>query len=457
MMTDGVNTRELALNVLLQIEKEQVPCHVAVRQMLEKYQFLPKQDRAFVTRLCDGTVEYQIQNDFVINQFSKTKIQKCKPVIRAILRMSVYQIRFMDGVPDSAVVNEAVKLAARRGFFQLKGFVNGVLRSIVREKDHLTFPAREEDLCRYLSVRYSVPEFLVEEFLEQYPEDVTEKMLASFLENAPTTVRVSQFQNTEQETMESLRRQGVSLEKAPYVEEAWYIRDYDHLSRLAAFLQGRIQVQDVSSMLVAHVADPHPGDTVLDVCAAPGGKSLHMADRMLGCGFVQARDLTSYKVELMQENIERSGLGNVMAEQWDATVYDESWEKKADVVLADVPCSGYGVIGKKADIRYHASRNKENELVRLQRKILENAAAYVKDDGTLVYSTCTVNKKENEENVRWFLEEFPFEAVSLDDCLPEELRSGETAKGYLQLLPGVHNCDGFFMAKFRRKEAGNDE
>lgn len=241
------------------------------------------------------------------------------------------------------------------------------------------------------------------------------------------------------------------MEKAPYVKEAWYIRDYDHLSRLTAFQQGRFQVQDVSSMLVAHAADPHPGDTVLDLCAAPGGKSLHMADRMLGCGFVQARDLTPYKVQLIRNNIERSGLTNVTAEEWDATVPDPDWVRKADVVLADVPCSGYGVIGKKADIRYHASRNKENELICLQRKILENAASYVRNGGTLVFSTCTVNRKENEENFRWFLEEFPFEAVSLNDCLPEELHSEETAQGFLQLIPGIHNCDGFFLAKFRKK------
>lgn len=177
-----------------------------------------------------------------------------------------------------------------------------------------------------------------------------------------------------------------------------------------------------------------------------------MADRMLGCGYVQAQDLTPYKVELIQENIERSGLNNVMAVQQDATVLDESWEEKADVVLADVPCSGYGVIGRKADIKYHASKAKENELIHLQRTILENAASYVKEGGTLVFSTCTVNKRENEENFRWFLEEFPFEPVSLNDCLPEELHSEETEQGYLQLIPGVHNCDGFFLSKFRKKE-----
>ena len=309
MMTDTVNTRELALNILLQIEKEKVPSHMAIRQMLEKYQFLPKQDRAFITRLCEGSVEYQIQNDYVINQYSKVKIHKCKPVIRTLLRMSVYQIRFMDSIPDSAVVNEAVKLAAKKGFFALKGFVNGVLRSIVREKEHLVFPDREEDLTEYLSVRYSMPEFLVEEFLEQHPENVAEKMLDAFLQEHPTTIRINRFRNTVEETLKSLEKQGVSVEKAPYVEEAWYIRGYDHLSMLAAFQQGRFQVQDVSSMLAACVADPHPGDTVLDLCAAPGGKSLHMADRMLGCGYVQAQDLTPYKVELRTEQCDGSAAG----------------------------------------------------------------------------------------------------------------------------------------------------
>ena len=206
--------------------------------------------------------------------------------------------------------------------------------------------------------------------------------------------------------------------------------------------------------LVAEVAAPKWGDYCIDVCAAPGGKSLHLADKLEGSGFVEARDITESKVKLMQDNIERTALINMNSVVEDATVFLPASEEKADILLADVPCSGLGVIGRKPDIKYYASKEKEEELVRIQRAILANAAAYVKPGGTLLYSTCTVNKKENGENAAWFLEQFPFEAVSLDEQMPDELKSGETAKGQLQLIPGVHKTDGFFLAKFRKKEEG---
>ena len=210
-------------------------------------------------------------------------------------------------------------------------------------------------------------------------------------------------------------------------------------------------MQDVSSMLVAEVAAPKKGDQILDLCAAPGGKSLHVADKMAGFGMVEARDLTEYKVGLIQENIVRAGTINVQTRCMDATVLDIDSEDSADIVLADVPCSGYGVIGKKPDIKYKVTPSKQEEIVILQRKILDRAARYVKRGGTLVYSTCTIAKEENQENVSWFLENYPFEAVELDSCLPQELCCETTKLGYLQLLPGVHKTDGFFIAKFKRK------
>ena len=398
-------------------------------------------------------MEYGIQNDYIINQYSKIKINKCKPVIRAILRMSVYQIRFLDAVPDSAVVNEAVKLAEKKHFYNLKGFVNGVLRTIVREKDHLPMP-KENNTTQYLSVKYSMPEFLVEEFVSQYGKETAETMMADFLKEKQVTIRINRWNNTIEETKKSLESQGAELEKAPYLGEAFYLKNFETIASLNAFQEGRFQIQDVSSMMAVEAAGIRPGDRVLDLCAAPGGKSLLAADKMGLYGHVEARDLTLHKVELIQENIERSGALNITARQADATEFDRSLEGKADVVLADVPCSGYGVIGRKPDIKYYASKEKEEELVRIQRAILANAASYVKPGGTLLYSTCTVNRKENGENAAWFLEQFPFEAVSLDELLPDELKSGETAKGQLQLIPGVHKTDGFFLAKFRKTEEG---
>lgn len=452
-MTDTINTRELIMNILLEMDREKTPCHLAVRDALDKYQFLPRQDRAFIKRVCEGTVEYGIQNDYIINQYSKIKINKCKPVIRAILRMSVYQIRFLDTVPDSAVVNEAVKLAEKKHFYNLKGFVNGVLRTIVREKDHLPMPEKCDTL-HALSVKYSMPEFLVEEFVSQYGKETAETMMEDFLKEKQVTIRVNRFHNTIEETKESLEKQGAELEKAPYLDEAFYLKKFETIASLKAFQEGRFQVQDVSSMMAAHLANPKPGDQVVDLCAAPGGKSLHAADKMMDQGCVEARDLTEYKVALIRENVRRAGVSCVVPRVKDAEQFDESWEQNADVVIADLPCTGYGVIGRKPDIKYYASKEKEEELVRIQKNILANAARYVKPGGTLLYSTCTVNRKENGENARWFLENFPFEAVSLDELLPDELKSETTAAGWLQLIPGVHKTDGFFLAKFRRKEEG---
>ena len=449
-MISGMNTRELILGILLAVNEEGEPSHRVIREVLTKHQFLPKQERAFITRVCEGTLEYQITIDYILNHFSKVKTDKMKPVIREILRSSVYQLKYMDSVPDSAVCNEAVKLAQKKGFYNLKPFVNGVLRTIAREMEEVPYPERS-DLENHLSVKYSMPPFLVQKWLREYGEEITEKMLADFLTERPTTVRCRQYLTNQEETLESIREQGIQVSPAPYLDYAFYLSGYNHILTIQAFLEGKIQVQDVSSMLVAEVAAPKKGDQILDLCAAPGGKSLHVADNMAGFGMVEARDLTEYKVGLIQENIVRAGTINVQTRCMDATVLDIDSEDSADIVLADVPCSGYGVIGKKPDIKYKVTPSKQEEIVILQRKILDRAARYVKRGGTLVYSTCTIAKEENQENVSWFLENYPFEAVELDSCLPQELCCETTKLGYLQLLPGVHKTDGFFIAKFKRK------
>ncbi len=451
MMTNGVNTRELILEILLQINEEGEHSHIAIRNALSKYQFLPKQDRAFITRVCEGTLEYRIYIDYIIDSFSKIKVDKMKPPIREILRSAVYQLRFMDRVPDSAVCNEAVKLTQRKGFYNLKPFVNGVLRTVIRQAEQLEYPPRERNLVRYLSVRYSMPETLVLRWLNDYGEQTTEKMLADFLEEKPLTIRCRTYLNSVEDTCASLRSQGVTVEPAPYLPYARRISNFNHILALDAFIQGRIQVQDVSSMLVAEIADPKKGDYVIDLCAAPGGKSLHIGDKMEGFGTVDARDISPYKVGLIEENIRRTGSINVQARVQDATVFDVDSECLADIVLADVPCSGYGVIGKKPEIKYRSTLQKQEELVILQRNILDKAAEYVKPRGTLIFSTCTVAKEENEENMMWFMNNHPFKLESIDPYLPDELKSESTALGYLQLLPGVHGTDGFFIAKFRRK------
>lgn len=451
MTTNGINSREMILEILLQIEEEGEHSHIAIRNALSKYQFLPKQERAFITRVCEGTLEYRIQIDYIIDSFSKVTVDKMKPAIREILRSAVYQLKYMESVPDSAVCNEAVKLTQRKGFYNLKPFVNGVLRTVAREMNQVRFPAREENVVRYLSIKYSMPEQLVNRWLDAYGEEITEKILADFLEEKPVTVRCRTYLNSVEDTCRSLENQGVHVQPAPYLPYARYISGFNHILALDAFIKGKILVQDVSSMLVAEVANPQKGDYVIDVCAAPGGKSLHVGDKMEGFGTVDARDVSQYKVNLIEENIQRINSINVQARVQDATLFDQDSELLADIVLADVPCSGYGVIGKKPEIKYRVTPQKQDEIVILQRTILDRASNYVKPRGSLIFSTCTIAKEENEENMMWFLNNYPFRLESLDPYLPEELHCETTALGYLQLLPGVHKTDGFFIAKFRRK------
>lgn len=455
MTTKKMNEREICLELVMEAAEQGEYVHVLLRNALDRYVGLDKRERSFIVRVTEGTIEYMLQLDAVINRYSRTKTDKMKPVIRNLLRISVYQILYMDSVPDSAVCNEAVKLAVKRKFHGLKGFVNGVLRTISREAETLTFHS--------LSEKYSMPQWIVNMWLHDYGEAMTEKILRAFLEPKRLYVRRSLTNCTKEQLLESLKKDGISWETAPYIDEALLLHVSDNLYSLEAFRKGYFQVQDISSMLVSIAAMPKEGDQILDVCAAPGGKALHMSDLLYHTGMVEARDLTDYKVALIEENIERIGFTNIHTRKWDALEFDPAWENRADIVIADLPCSGLGVIGRKMDIKYHTSTEQIQNLQQLQRNILDTVYRYTKPGGTLIYSTCTISKAENEENVRWLLENYPLESVDLTDC--EVLSSMGTASsadewqterdtlraGYIQLLPGLHKCDGFFIAKFKRK------
>ena len=447
-------TRELILGVLLEVTRDGEYSHIALRNVLSKYQYLDKKERAFITRVTEGTLEHMIEIDYIINQFSNVKVNKMKPVIRCIIRSAVYQLKYMDSVPDSAVCNEAVKLATKKGFHTLKGFVNGVLRNIVRNLDKIEYPS-EENYVEYLSVKYSMPTWILEEWLGTFDKGTVECMLEDFLKEKPTTIRCNLNQCSVEELVETLQNEGVTVEKHPYLPYALWISGYDYLADLMSFQTGMFYVQDISSMLVAYLADPKQGDTVIDVCAAPGGKSIHVAELLKGTGRVEARDLTDYKVGLIQENIERTQMQNMTAVKWDATVLDEDAVGTADIVIADLPCSGLGVMGKKTDLKYKMTLDSAKELAALQKEILAKVQAYVKPEGTLVYSTCTVHVRENMENVNWFLKQYPeFELIPIQTLLPEELRESVEKEGCLQFIPGVHKSDGFFIAKFRKVKHG---
>ena len=451
-MTSSVNIREIVLGILMEITEEEAYSHVVIRDVLEKYQYLEKRDRAFISRVAEGTLEYMLQMDYIIECFSKVPIYNMKPLIRNLLRISVYQLKYMDSVPDSAVCNEAVKIAQKRGFYNLKGFVNGVLRATARGLDQVVYPDAKEDPQKYLSVMYSVPEWLIHKWLMQFDFQTVEAICISSHTQHGTTVRCNLDRASKEEIIRELEAQHITVKQHPYLDYALVISGYNYMKAVSAFKKGWIQVQDISSMLVAEIAAPNWGDHCIDVCAAPGGKSLHLADKLRGSGFVEARDVSEYKVELMQENIDRTGYINIKAEMKDAIVYDPVSFQKADIVLADVPCSGLGVIGKKQDIKYKMTEAKQMEIVRLQRKILHVVQNYVKPGGVLIYSTCTIGADENQLNVKWFLENYPFRLESIDSYICDELKSKTTKGGYIQLLPGVHQSDGFFIARLKRVE-----
>lgn len=442
MTKKSVDTREIVFDGLMAILEKGQYSHIIVGQILNKYSYLEKQERAFITRLISGVLENVFLLDDIIDAHSKTKTVKMKPVIRMILRMAVYQIYFMDGVKNFAAINEAVNLAKKRGFKTLSGFVNGVLRSAERDFADYKLPDS-------LSLRYSVPEWLVNVWTDAYGTEKTEGIIRGFSKENGVAVRMNLSKGkSREEILKSLREENVIYTEVKQLSAAIILTGFDSLADITMFRDGYIIVQDISSMLVAHAAAPKAESNVLDVCAAPGGKSLHIADMLNGSGHVDARDKTEYKAELIRDNLIRAGFDNVSVQVWDATEPDENLIEKEDIVIADLPCSGLGVLGKKPDIRYRVKEEDLESLAELQREILKVVWQYVKIGGCLIYSTCTINPEENENNVKWFTSQFPFELEAFNadmPCISDE----EKKNGMVQIFP-KENTDGFFIARLKR-------
>lgn len=441
------NARDIVLSILLDIEGNNTFSNIAIAKALKKHQFEAKKDRAFITRLAQGITETKIKLDYIIDGFSKTPSEKCKPLIRALLRMGVYQIMYMDAVPDSAVCNEAVKLAKKHNFGSLAGFVNGVLRAVARNKDNIAMPDKE-NISKYLSVNYSMPEWLCKKIMEDYGEK-GEKIIAASFDERKTALRVNTLKITREKLKEYIKEENkkrrnnsdvdsvidIVVEDGIYDENALLVSGYDFIRSMPGYRQGLFFIQDESSMCAIKAAGIKPYQTVVDVCAAPGGKTLNAACYMEGKGKIYSRDISDEKLILVEENAERLGIQDIISiEKWDAKRVDEKLARKADVVIADLPCSGLGIMGRKNDIKYRIKQEQIDELIKLQRDILTSVKQYVKKGGVLLYSTCTINPQENKENTKWFLEndsEFKL-------CAER------------QLLQGVDKCDGFYYAVLQR-------
>ena len=462
MANKGMNARDLVVDMLLTISAGKEYSHVLIRNVLDKYDYLEGREKAFIKQVTEGCLERRLELDYYLDAFSKIPAAKMKPFICELLRMSAYQILFLSRVPDRAVIDEAVKLAKKRGFSGLSGFVNGVLRSLSREGKAYPLPDESEDPVRAFSIRYSMPAWIVEYFFEEYGRERAGKILQGLLEVRPVTIRFRQDLSKEEREalLEQMEAAGVAIRQHPYLPLAYELRGLESVTALPGFAEGKLTVQDVSSMLAVEAAGIKPGDKILDVCAAPGGKTAYAAMLAGEGGMVEARDLNAYKTARIEETCKRLGLSNVTVRIWDALEEDPAWRGQADVVLADVPCLGLGVIGRKRDIKYRVQRKDLDSIVELQKKIVTVAAEYVKPQGTLLYSTCSMTREENQDMVSFMEEELGLKAESLEEVLPECFISciadtsekESLSRGWLQLLPGIHETDGFFFANMKREK-----
>ena len=458
--------REAVLEILTGIRENGTYSHIAVKEMLDRCERegMDRRQRAFVKRLTEGVIERRIELDDVVRRYAK-KGARIRPVIRDILRMGIFQILYMDSVPDSAACNEAVKLTKKYGKKELSGFVNGLLRSAARDKEAGKLAAVRASQAGNpsdkgsLSRRYSMPEWIVSMWQEQLGAEETEKLLGALLEVRPVSVRFDDrcSQSRREEILVGMAEKGVRVGKGHYLPYCYELTGTDSIQELPGYREGAWTVQDESSMMVAEAAGLSGGETVYDVCSAPGGKAMHCAAKLLaaGGGTVYSFDLSKGKTGQILKNVRRMHLPNVVVDQRDALIPVPEETGKADVLLCDLPCSGLGVIGRKRDIKYHVTPKQLAELAQLQKSILRNAVSYLKEGGVLIYSTCTINAGENEEIAEFIEKEMGMCPDPLTAYLPEGIPG--IRYNQLQLLPHVHGTDGFFLARFVKKKQDDQE
>lgn len=434
-----INARKLALRILDEIDQTHDFSHLVVNRTFQRYD-IESADRRFVSHIVFGVLENKLLLDYYIRKLSAQRFSRIDPSIVNILRMGLYQLVYMTKVPDSAAVDESVKLA--KGITAKdSSFVNGILRTFLRSNKTIELPDRNKHLVTYLGIKYSFPEWLVEMWLKAYGEKTTEGLLEASNKTPQLSLRVNTLQ-TDLETLQNkLDAVGIVSKQSELVPTGLVIESLNNLAmqEIPGYSEGDFIIQDISSMCVAHLSGVKDDQTVLDVCAAPGGKTTHMAQLMHNSGRIIARDNQADKLETINENVARLKIKNVIVEQYDALTLDESLINAIDVVLVDAPCSGLGIIRRKPDIKYNKTPEGLLGLIDIQKGILKNAAEYVKVGGTLMYSTCTLNPAENQDIVNWFLkQDTRFKVQPLSEV------------GYLTLFPNTHDTDGFFIAKLNK-------
>ncbi len=441
------NAREAAFEVLYRVETDASYSNLTLDKV-QKENNLQGRDASFCTALVYGVLERQLTLDFIIRQYSSLRLKKIEPKALIILRMGVYQLLYMDSVHSGAAVNESVNMAKKLKLHKASGFINGLLRSFVRADYAYKMPD-EKDKVKFLSVKYSCPEDIVKLWLSSYPENEVEEMLKSFMGRPELSVRINTLKTTKEKLVAELKALGVKTENSPYSENALLISSTGSVEGLMPFKEGKMYVQDISSVICSELVNPKAGEKIADVCAAPGSKSFSMAlladNKAKLCSF----DLYPHKVELIKKSASRLGLTSINANVRDALSEVADLKEQYDAVLCDAPCSGLGVIGRKPEIRNRAIED-VNSLPELQYRILSNSAKLVKKGGRLFYSTCTLNPHENNEIADKFLAEHSdFEALPLN--ISENITKGiEESVNQLTLFPHINGTDGFFISAFKK-------
>ncbi len=444
------NPRKTALNIIQRTIGHSTYPNVLLDRAFSLKEFPPK-DRALITRIVYGVLENKLYLDWVIETFSNIKRDNISEPIRNILRLSVFQLLFLDKVPDFAVVYEGVELTKEIAGPRASGFVNGILRSIVRFPERIRLPSKEKEPSSYISIKYSHARWMVDDWIKIFGRGFTEDLCKANNVIPRMTLRVNTLKTNRQRLMDNLASRDIHTEHGMYCDDALFVKNGLGLFISDAYRDGLFYVQDESSMLAIKALDPKPGELIIDLCSAPGGKATYAAQLMGDSGNIIARDISKNKLNLVRDNYKRLGIRCIETEIHDALRHDPSLEGKGDKVLVDAPCSGLGVIRRKPDIKWNKKRAHYKELAKIQKRILKNAATYVKPGGYLLYCTCTIMPWENQDVIEDFLHGEPgYRLWDFSRALPDKLAKGNAKKGYLQLFPNVHGTDGFFICKLKR-------
>lgn len=443
-----MSARETALKILYRINEERAYSNIAFDKELALASMTDRRDVALTTELVNGTIKNMLYLDLILSQLSKQRLSKLSPWVRNILRMSLYQIIFLDKIPESAAVNEGVNLTKKYSNPGSVKFVNAILRNYIRQRDTLSLPSREDDPIEYLSIIYSFPKWLVEHYVGQYGFEDTEKMLEFFNQPPQLWIRVNTNLISLEEATAFFLENKIEAQESRFIPEAFLQKSGLPLTKTEEYQKGFFSYQDETSMFAVDILGVQPGQKVADLCSAPGGKSLFMAQRMQDKGEILALELHQHRLKLLEEASRRQGNTIIKAQEGDAREISKEYDGYFDAVLLDVPCSGLGVVGKRPDLKYQASPDKFTEITQLQKELLEAGARILKEGGSLLYSTCTLNELENRHIINNFLEENKnFERLPL----PEKYKEFADQDGNLQTLPFRDHKSGFFISKLRKR------